>query len=77
MIRVAEVDEASDLNVVQDNLRRECEVMKWISFSTALPIPRLHYYAVDEPYPYMITSKCDGILLADNFGMFPFEAKVR
>ena len=51
--------------------------MKWIASSTTLPIPRLFYYSVDEQYPYMITEKCDGHILADKFGLFPFEAKVR
>ncbi|PPR01968.1 hypothetical protein CVT26_008750 [Gymnopilus dilepis] len=78
IIRVVRLVATSpDLDVVQDRFRRECELMEWLNSAlTSLPIPRLHYYAVDEPYPYMIMEKCDGELLADHFGLFSFEAKV-
>lgn len=76
IIRVVNADSTHDLSFFKDKLRRECDVMKWISSSTKIPIPRIHYYTVDQSTLYMITDKCHGKILADAFGLLPFEAKV-
>lgn len=79
IIRVASVSDSLDidhLHWVRDKVGRECEMMRWISFATNVPIPRVHYYDVNVPRPYMVTDKCDGTMLADAFGTLASEAKV-
>ncbi|KAF8884275.1 hypothetical protein CPB84DRAFT_1827482 [Gymnopilus junonius] len=81
IIRILNVDTNTELDFSKDKFRRGCDVMNWISSSSKIPIPRIYFYTAEyrtaeQLAPYMITSKCNGKLLANTFGVLPFEAKV-
>ena len=63
----------------RDKVRREAEMMKWMSMSRKIPVPRV--VAVNDGEaglhaPYIITEKCSGKILVDAFGGLGNDIKV-
>jgi hypothetical protein len=83
IVRVAKSEALSEEEMLiwsRDKVRREAEMMKWMSASRKIPVPRV--VAVNDGEagrhaPYMITEKCFEKMLVDAFGGLGNDVKVR